>query len=466
MPGKMLVVLQSRFHFLSGSIPGRAGAFALRICYNCRMTNLPQRTEHSTFLRGAEELFLGGEEAAAAGRDAPERENLGRPGAPLTDGGALRPTPRLTPRTGSAKPGSGGRAEESGEQVSAHTPHQVTAGSLPLDAAALKEVVQGTFALVAPGLARVEHTVRSSFVTESPQLFEISRHLLETGGKRIRPILTLLTNMLFSAPTSEERFASLVKAAAGIELIHMATLLHDDIIDQSSKRRHRETAYVTYGMTPTLLAGDFLWVRAFGLCAHLGEYVVQSTERACVELTEGELMEGTLSESRNFAFEDYVQIVSKKTASLFALSAGLGAHFAAASDEDRERLTTFGREAGIAFQMVDDILDVVSTDDLLGKPAGTDLRQRTPSLVNVLWLAQDRERARRFFGAPEMTPELVEDARQQILASPVIGEARTIARERTARARAQLDAIAPSKKNEQVERHLLALLEYTLRRCL
>lgn len=391
------------------------------------MASLPQHTGRATFLRGASDLILGEDPPAGLGT------------------GSLNRTIDL----------AGGRGSDGAD---VHEP----ASGRTANAEELRAIVQRTFSTVADGLQEVEETVRKALVSDSPQLCEIAHHLLDLGGKRIRPILSLLASRLFGSVRPRRE---LVEAAAGIELIHMATLLHDDIIDQSTKRRHRETAYITYGLTPTLLAGDFLWVRAFGLCAHLGELVVRRTERACVELTEGELMEGTLSEGRRVSLDQYVEIVSRKTASLFSLSAVVGAHFGGASPADLDRLDRFGRSAGIAFQMIDDILDVVSSDDLLGKAAGTDLRQRTPSLVNVLWLESDPEHAAPFFAGPP-TPDDVEAARARIAGSSVIGRAREIARARTDDARRALAELEAAERDPEIESYLVALLDYTLARCL
>lgn len=329
---------------------------------------------------------------------------------------------------------------------------------------ALRDAAKNAFLEVNSGLTLVEDKIRSRFVSEARILPEIADYLLELGGKRIRPILALLSAKLFGL---SEPSAGLIDVAAGIELIHMATLLHDDIIDESPRRRHKESAYSKFGIAPSLLAGDFLWVRAFGLCAHLGELVVRKTEDACIELTEGEILEGSLTEERALSLKDYEQIVSKKTGSLFSLAAVVGSHYGGASDEEREALGRFGRLTGIAFQMIDDVLDVVADEDLLGKPSGTDLKQRTPSLVNVLWLESGDERGRQFFRSPIVpSPAEVHAALSIIRSSPVIEEARAIARRYAEEAEQELASVPSSRIRDDVRRHLLAILSYTLSRCL
>ena len=179
------------------------------------------------------------------------------------------------------------------------------------------------FTLAQSGLVAVEDRLLSCFRSDAPELTTISTYLMQQGGKRIRPVLALLSARLFGM---NEPSTALVDVAAGIELIHMATLLHDDIIDESPVRRHKRSAYLEFGLPPSLLTGDFLLVRAFGLCALLDDFVVQRTEQACVELVEGEILEGKLTPSNPASFPHYLNVVSKKTASLFALACELGGH--------------------------------------------------------------------------------------------------------------------------------------------
>ncbi len=348
-----------------------------------------------------------------------------------------------------------------------------------LDADALRAKAKDAFLEVSPGLAKVEARIRSCFVSEAEVLATIADYLLELGGKRIRPILAILTAKLFDdSPLTPDGMNSetpgrtdeirpqLVDVSAGIELIHMATLLHDDIIDESPKRRHKDSAYYKFGIAPSLLAGDFLWVRAFGLCAHLGELVVRRTEEACVELTEGEILEGALSIDRPFAFQEYERIVSKKTGSLFSLSTLVGAYYGGANENEIEVMRRFGRYAGIAFQMIDDVLDVVADETLLGKPSGTDLKQQTPSLVNVLWLQSEDPRAKEFFSKPSPTTQEVAETVTYLRSSQVIAQARSMSRGYAARAKSELDGLASDRINPRVKMHLAALLDYTLARCL
>jgi len=314
-----------------------------------------------------------------------------------------------------------------------------------------------------PGFAEVETLVRSKFNSDAPLLSEISEYLFSIGGKRIRPIMTLMSGALFGlTPPSHE----LKEVAAGIELIHMATLLHDDIIDKSPLRRHKPSPFAQYGSDPTLLAGDFLLTRAFSLCAHLDTFIIDRTEEACVALTEGEVLEVPLSRQAH-TLESSLTISRKKTAALFWLGGQCGAHLAGAGPEATRAMGEFGDAIGTAFQILDDILDVISTDEVLGKPAGIDIVERKPSVVNVLWLQSGSALAKTL-----LTPsgsndeEFRTSALAELRSSPVIAEARALAESYASAARRALqNAIeqAPTV-DRMVEARFRGLIEFTLAR--
>lgn len=348
--------------------------------------------------------------------------------------------------------------------MSAQLQHKSTfiESSLSDEQLSLKEAVRLMFLGAANDLSKIESRICSVLPSEAPQLTEIAKYLLDLGGKRVRPLLAALAGKFCGMKSLSEE---LTDTAAGIELIHMATLLHDDIIDESITRRHQTSAFVKYGLPSTLLTGDFLLVRAFGLCARLDPFIIENTERACVELTEGELLEGKISNS-NVGLEDYVNIVGKKTASLFALAAATGAHCAGAAAEVTEQMRQFGWHAGVAFQMVDDILDVTADEDLLGKPSGTDLRQKTPSLINLLWLKSGDAKAKAYFSSAVPSTEMTRRAVEYLKGSTIVEDAQQIARQHANFANSALSSVKLKGSNEDVRSQLLALVEYTLSRCL
>ena len=317
-----------------------------------------------------------------------------------------------------------------------------------------------------PGMAEVEERVRSKFVSDAPLLEEIPHYLLTLGGKRIRPALCLLTAQLCGEKDIPEE---LIDVASGIELIHMATLLHDDIIDNSPIRRGKTSPHIEFGESNTLLAGDFLLVRAFSLCARLDNFIVEETEEACIRLTEGEILEAPLVK-RRCNLEQSLDIAEKKTAALFGLAALSGGHIAGASKDAVLELKKFGIEIGIAFQILDDILDVIADEDLLGKKCGGDLIERKPSVINVLWLDSGDPLAEKVLLCEEPAEESLRKEAIEKFREPgneVVEKARQLAEERIRSAQAALKNTIEclgGNSNVDAEEILQMLLSFTLKR--
>jgi geranylgeranyl pyrophosphate synthase len=314
------------------------------------------------------------------------------------------------------------------------------------------------------GLVDVEKVIQSKLHSDAQQLEEIPRYLLSLGGKRIRPILTLLVYQLFQKSDCKDLF----DVAAGIELIHMATLLHDDIIDRSALRRHKASPFVTYGLPGTLLAGDFLLVRAFALCAHLDTFIIDATEKACVELTEGEILETSLQTTAH-TIASSLQIAQKKTASLFRLSCESAAFLAGLPKEQITYLAQYGENLGIAFQIVDDILDIVSNEAELGKKPGTDIKERKPSMVNVLWLESGDEKARQVLTDPthgELSDHQLAALVAKLQTNPLLDKARDQARAFVAKAERALEEIVRTHQelDQPTLMALRSLTQYAIER--
>ena len=236
------------------------------------------------------------------------------------------------------------------------------------------------FSFVSDELKLVEENLLRAIRSREQDLSDISGHLIYGGGKRVRPMVTLLAYSAFGG----KRATDIVDIATAIELIHTATLLHDDIIDGADTRRGKESAYKKFGLKSTLVAGDFLFIKAFEFAGKFDETVVQWTADACTLLTEGEILQGHFNRNRAVTLDDYVEIVKRKTASLFHTGAKVGAYLAGATPALIDETERYGLNMGIAFQMVDDILDVVGHPDLLGKPTGMDLRDGNPALPIIL----------------------------------------------------------------------------------
>ena len=217
-------------------------------------------------------------------------------------------------------------------------------------------------------LKRVEATLHEVIRSDQSKVQEAASYLIDAGGKRFRPMLTLLAG--YSGDPKDPR---LISCAAAIELTHLATLYHDDVIDETTRRRGVPTVNVRYGNSVAVLTGDFLLARASGLAADLGAYVSRRLADTIAELCEGQIMEGEVAGSLDATPERYLEVIRRKTASLIATSCHLGAWLAGASEAVVDAVTDYGRAIGLAFQLTDDILDVVGYEADTGKQPGTDL---------------------------------------------------------------------------------------------
>jgi octaprenyl-diphosphate synthase len=266
-------------------------------------------------------------------------------------------------------------------------------------------------------LERVEEKlaaiVRSS---REPRLTEIADHLIGAGGKRIRPMAALLVFHACVDPRRPARHADMTEVATALELIHTATLLHDDIIDGSTQRRGRESALLRFGLADTLVAGDFIFSHAFGLCARFEECIVRWATEACISLTEGEMLQGRLRRNPTVTVDDYLEIIRRKTACLFQVGGRAAAYLAGTDDTVQGLAAAIGHDIGMAFQMIDDLLDVVGESTVTGKPTAADLRDGNPSLPIVLTLQHDPE-VRRLFGKSALDEAEIGETLARIRAS-------------------------------------------------
>lgn len=236
--------------------------------------------------------------------------------------------------------------------------------------------------LLAADMAAVERKIHETIRSREPRLTEIALYLIGAGGKRVRPLVAMSA---FRACGGEDP-RDMIDLGAALELIHSATLLHDDIIDGGEIRRGRASAYLRFGAPDTLVTGDFLFSRAFQICGRFEETVVRWASEACVALTEGEMLQARLRRNADVTVEDYYEIIRRKTASLFQAGARIAGHVAGARREMVDELGRCGNAIGLAFQVIDDLLDIDGDPERTGKPVGIDLRDGNPSLPIVLAL--------------------------------------------------------------------------------
>ena len=232
-------------------------------------------------------------------------------------------------------------------------------------------------ATIAAGLTEIEGVLNSRI--EGKYLFanETSRHLVVAGGKRFRPLITILGSMVGSGINEK-----VIKAAAVCELTHLATLYHDDVMDEAPLRRGVESANSRWGNSVAILTGDYLFAKMSQILAELGPEAVKLQADTFERLVIGQIQE-TQGPGNNDPLEHYLQVVADKTGSLIATSLRFGAMFAGCNKEEIETLTEFGEKIGIAFQLADDIIDIASDSLDSGKTPGTDLREGIPTLVTL-----------------------------------------------------------------------------------
>lgn len=237
---------------------------------------------------------------------------------------------------------------------------------------------------VAERLDRVEDRLRAAVAYADPIVDEAAHHLVNAGGKRLRPLLTLL-----AAELGDGARAEVLDAAVVVELTHLASLYHDDVMDSAPLRRGAPAAHEIWGNSQAILVGDLLFSRASTTVAGLGPEAVLIQAGTFERLCLGQMHESMGPRPGSDPVRHYLQVLADKTASLIATSARLGAMFAGCTPEVIETVAAFGERIGVAFQLADDVLDLTSDGELSGKTPGTDLRERVPTMPVLLL----RERA-------------------------------------------------------------------------
>jgi heptaprenyl diphosphate synthase len=247
---------------------------------------------------------------------------------------------------------------------------------------------------------RVEAALLAAVRTRDAYLTELASHLIVAGGKRLRPVMTIAAAQVGGkAKVSDE----VIQGAIACELVHLGSLYHDDVMDESTMRRGVDTVNAKWGNLQAIVAGDFLLARASGIAASLGNEIAGLLARTIAELCEGQIEELQHTYSVARTVPSYLVSIEGKTASLFATSARIGALVAGHDADVVDALTNYGTAFGMVFQIVDDILDVIATDAELGKRAGHDMEEGVYTLPVLLTLAQqssDSDELRSFLGKP------------------------------------------------------------------
>ena len=312
----------------------------------------------------------------------------------------------------------------------------------------------GHAAFIAAEMREVDAVIRLRLASEVVLINQISHYIISAGGKRLRPMLVLLfANAL--GFQGRERY----ELAATVEFIHTATLLHDDVVDESDLRRGRQTANALFGNAASVLVGDFLYSRAFQMMVSVNRMrVLEVLADATNVIAEGEVLQLMNMHDADLAVDDYLKVIRFKTAKLFEASARLGAVLAGASPEVEEACASYGRSLGTAFQLVDDLLDYEGSTSQLGKNVGDDLREGKPTLPLLVAMerAEPQERAliRHAIEHGEVTrlAEIVDIVRR----TGALDATRDAARQEAEKARVSLSVLPASPHRE-------ALIEFWVR---
>lgn len=318
--------------------------------------------------------------------------------------------------------------------------------------------------LTREGIEAVEETLLAAIDSEVPLLNDASRHILSSGGKHLRPHIALLSYLAVGG-TDQLKAAPL---AAAVEMVHTATLVHDDINDHSLLRRGRPSVHARWGRTFALLTGDYMFAKVYVLMAPYGPAYNVIMANACSQLVEGETLQAVAAKAGTIDRETYKRIVSLKTASLFEAAGRMGALMGGGEPRVVEALAEYAYNVGIAFQVIDDILDVVGDPEALGKPVGADVAQgRGAFVVQGAANHTGEENGRTILslhagGEPavaEKESDPIAAMMSKLRTSGAIELARMQAVEVIERARWALELVPPSAARDELERLTYEVIE-------
>jgi heptaprenyl diphosphate synthase len=302
---------------------------------------------------------------------------------------------------------------------------------------------------LAGGLSDVEKLLRETVHSDVKAVNDAASHLVEAGGKRFRPLFTLLAAQF----GEKENDAHVVIAAAAVELVHLATLYHDDVMDEATMRRGAESVNARWDNTIAILTGDFLFAHASRLVADLGTDAARIIAETFGELVTGQMRETVGPTDGEDPVQHYLTVVAQKTGSLIATSGRFGGMMSGAPDEYIDALRRFGDIIGTAFQISDDIIDIASPSDELGKAQGTDLREGVRTLPILYALADGTADPRlvELLAGPIDDDDLVAEALDLLRSSTGLERARVTLSDYARRARAELASLPASAARDACE---------------
>jgi len=300
---------------------------------------------------------------------------------------------------------------------------------------------------IARELKQVDRTIERAVEADEETLSSIADYVVSSGGKRVRPALVLLAFLAANG----EKIRHVIPAAAAIEVIHTATLIHDDISDHSEKRRGKPSAHVSFGVARSLIAADYLMTAAFKLVGDYGVEALRTINTACMSMAIGEIQDLRRSADTSITEEEYLEIVERKTGALFEAGVRLGVMLAGADPKQVRAFGAYGRHVGTAFQIVDDVLDVSRDAKALGKPVGKDLREGKVTVTSIYALQHLQGAERKHLVAvltnSQRTPSAPDVARamESVRATGAEPYGRALAKVHSERAKRALKGVPKSK---------------------
>jgi geranylgeranyl pyrophosphate synthase len=304
---------------------------------------------------------------------------------------------------------------------------------------------------ITESLEAVEEKLRRVVKSDVAVLNDASQHIIESGGKRLRPQLVFLTYLAAGGRNVQH----VVPLAAAVELVHTATLVHDDINDHSFTRRGKITVHARWGRTFALLTGDYLFTKVYEMMAPYGARHNRIMAEATVQLVEGETLQAAAAKAGEMDRETYKQIISRKTASLFRAAAEMGALLGGGDEKVVSDLSEYAHNLGLAFQIVDDILDIMGDPEKMGKPVGADVTQG----MGAMALHNGRRTARSGAGLAEAETDPTQQLMLHLRESGALEVARAQADEMAGRAREALSRVPDSPARRELDRLIDVVLE-------
>ncbi len=320
-----------------------------------------------------------------------------------------------------------------------------------MDIAAIRE-------LIADDLTAIDKVILRRLKSDVVLINQIGAHIVYSGGKRMRPLVVLLAARAFGYTGDKH-----IELAAVVEFIHTATLLHDDVVDASDKRRNQDTANALWGNSASVLSGDFLYSRSFEMMVDVGIMrVLDILSHASNQIAEGEVLQLLNCNNPETTEAEYMKVIYRKTATLFEAGAKIGAVLVDGTPEQEAAMAAYGRHLGTAFQLIDDVMDYSSSSEEMGKNVGDDLAEGKPTLplIRAMEVGTDAQKATIRSAIEQGGLEQIDAVTEAINATDAIAYTARIAQREADRAKAALAGVPPSPYRDA----LISLVDLSVKR--